>query len=282
MLEPLLGAYQAWPLLFWVAGSILVYLLASNAAWWVKRVLVKSDRRLPARGGWLVEVCAFLFFIGIPYLALGGWPLPPFSGLLSMADMGVAGLGGDWHVARWLESAGTGLALSLAGVIVLGAGWGAANRGGSQLGLPAQGVGYLLARGLAQEIHWSFYRAALAATILSTPALNILGPWAVGNVYAGTWAALALVLFEWSLNPAWRATWRDPARAGRAWLGVGLALLSTLVFLLTRNLWICIAVHWLVAATLTAIARRPSLPTVMAGQGVSAEAKQSPSSNPSY
>jgi hypothetical protein len=206
--------------------------------------------------GWPAELGALLFFVGVPYLALGGWPMVPFSGLLAVNDMGMAGFGGEWPVARWLESGGTGLALGLAGIATLVTGWGLANRGGGRLGLPARGGGILLLHGLAREVHWSFYRAALALTVATIVASSPDGLWPLGNVYVGTWAALALVVVEWSLNPAWREAWRDPARAGLAWLGLGLALLSTLTFLLTRNLWICIVVHWLVAAAVAAVARR--------------------------
>jgi hypothetical protein len=159
--------------------------------------------------------------------------------------MGIAGLGGDWPASRWLESAGTGLALGFGAVAVLVAAWAIANRGDRSLGFVVQGWWQIPVIGFAREVHWSFYRAALSAIL--------------ADIYAGIWAGLLLVLIEWGLNPAWRSTWRDPERAGRPWLGVGLAFLSALLFLLTRNLWICIAVHWLVSATLLTIARNSAI-----------------------
>ena len=107
--------YDQLPLIFWVLGSVLAYVLASNALW-----LVRS--RAPGRWQsvqWIVEVGRFLFYLGIPYLALGGWPLPPFQGLLLPEDMGWVGFNPRWPATRWLGAVGTGLALGLG--LLLGA-----------------------------------------------------------------------------------------------------------------------------------------------------------------
>lgn len=241
MLEQLVAAYEVRPLLFWVLGSFLLYVLVTNAAWVVSRGVKGWPALVSRYCRGLGEAVSALWFVGVPYLALGGWPLPPFSGLLSPADMGIAGLSGDWPVSRWLESAGTGLALGVAAVTALAAAWATANRGDRRLGLPEHPWWQLPIHGFYREAHWVFYRAGLSAIL--------------ADVYVGIWAALLLVLIEQGLNPTWRTTWRDPGRAGHPWLALGLALLSTLLFLLTRNLWICIAVHWLVSGIFLTVAR---------------------------
>ena len=88
----------------------------------------------------------------------------------------------------------------------------------------------LLIDGLYCSVHWAFYRTALAVLR--------------DDLYAGIFLGLALVYVEWSLNPFWRRGWRAPSRAGGQWLRAALALVAALVFLLTRNLWVCLGVHW--------------------------------------
>jgi hypothetical protein len=156
--------------------------------------------------------------------------------------MGVGGAA--WPVDRWLEAAATGLALAMAGLVALALAWANANRrgAGTWLAFPPCPAWQVILHGLYREVHWAFYRGALAVVL--------------DNVYAGIFGGLALVYLEWSLDPAWRHAWRDPAQAGAPWLAAGLALLSALIFLLTRNLWICLAAHWLVSGTLWVAGRR--------------------------
>ena len=110
------------PLLFWVGGSVLAYALVVNALWWAR-----SYWRSPY-GRTLAEVGRFFFFLGIPYLALGGWPQRPYQGLLSLEELGLAGLGGQWQVTRWLSAVGVGLGWGLVALLILAIAWANGNR----------------------------------------------------------------------------------------------------------------------------------------------------------
>lgn len=213
---------------FWVLGSVLGYILGGNLLWWLRNRFPER----PAFRCWLIEVGRFLFFLGVPYLALGGWPLPPLQGWLSPEDMGLVGLNARWPVARWLEAVGTGLGLGLIALPILALAWANACRwaGPSCLRFSPRPWWALLVDGFCLQIHWAFYRGALAVLL--------------DNVYWGVFLGLALVYLEWGLNPRWRQGWRSPGEAGGRWLRAALALIAALLFLLTRNLWVCLALHW--------------------------------------
>jgi hypothetical protein len=263
-LSPVWDVIAAAPLLQWVMVSAAVYILAANLLWWTR-----SLGRRPATGsGWagspygrnLFQVGSFLYYVIVPYLALGGWlPLAggprilgwqPQQGLLALADMGLVVPSQQWPVTRWLEAAGTGLGLGFLSLLALGLAWANALSLAPSVRprlrfapLPWWSV---LVAGLSLEVHWAFYRGALAVVL--------------DDVYAGTFVGLALVVLEWVLNPFWRHGVAPPAGttpdAGRVWLNAGLVLTSTLVFLLTRNLWICLAVHWLLVLAFWALRRQ--------------------------
>ena len=229
------------PLLFWVLGSALAYALASNALG-----LVRS--RAPGRWQdwqWLVEAGRFLFYLGVPYLALGGWPQPPFAGLLLPEDMGWVGFNPRWPAARWLEAVGTGVALGLGLLLILLLAWISANRGGAfRLRFPPRPWWAVVVDVLYLEVHWAFYRGGLAV--------------AFDDVYAGVFLGLGLVYLEWGLSPFWRWGWRSRSLAAMRWLRAALALGMALVYLLTRNLWVCLVVHACVELAFWQLGRRKS------------------------
>jgi hypothetical protein len=246
------------PLLFWLLGSVLIYALATNALWLARffatrrltardchperaegsfSVLVKFFAALPgqaartgkmARGGWLWEVGRFLFYLGIPYLVLGGWPLQPFQGLLSLQEIGFVGLG-SWTVTRWLAAVGTGLGLGSVALVILFFAWHQAN---DILRLPRDAWWAIIIDAIYMEVHWTFYRASLAVLL--------------GDLYLGVFTGLGLVYAEWAANPFWRRGWAEESQAAGQWLRAALAMVSALIFLLTQNLWICLTAHWLV------------------------------------
>ena len=213
----------------WVWGSVGIYLLAAHALW-----LMKGFWRSPHRH-WLVQVGRFFFFLAIPYLALGGWPRQPYRGLLSLEDMGIVGLDAAWPVTRWLEAAGLGVAWGSVALLLLLMALGMANRAGDgvRLGFSRRPWWVLVVDVLYLELHWAFYRAGMAAA---------LGHGA-SNLYVGVFVGLGLVYLEWGLNPFWRRGWRWEPQAGARWLRAALALIVAVLFLLSRNLWVCLAVH---------------------------------------
>jgi hypothetical protein len=223
------------PLLFWLAGSVLAYILATNLDW----MLRAKGRQFAPYGRWLKQAGRFLLFLGFPYLALGGWPQRPLQGLLSPEDLGLVGLslgdstgpGAAWLVTRWLEAAGAGLGVGILTLLVLAMAWAGANRGPfpQRLQFPHRPWWALAVDVLYLQLHWAFYRSALAVVL--------------GDLYAGVFAGLGLVYLEWSFNPFWRRDWQLASRAGGRWLRAALALVAALIFLLTRNLWVCLVVH---------------------------------------
>ena len=236
----LAGASGLPSLLAWVAGSILAFALASNLLW------LGRDRPLARSlyGRWLAVAGRFAYYIGLPYLALGGWPLQPYRGLLAPASLGLVGLDGSWTVNRWLEAAGTGAGVGLLALLFLLLAWLNANRssGTTRLSLPVRPAWTMVVDGLYLQVHWSFYRAALAVT--------------VDDLYVGVFWGLGLTYLEWSLSPFWRRAWRlYRGQAGEVWLRAVLALVAALLFLLTHNLWVCLVVHWALALALWAVAR---------------------------
>ncbi|MGD9047167.1 MAG: hypothetical protein PVF77_03885 [Anaerolineae bacterium] len=230
-------ARNSHPLWIWVLGSVLIYGLAANALW-----LFKGRWRSPYRR-WLVRVGRFLFFLAVPYLALGGWPRGPYQGLLSLEDMGIVGLDERWSVTRWLEATGVGLGWGLVALLILALALVVANRraGGTWLHFPSRPWWLILMDGLCLGVHWAFYRSALAV--------------ALEDVYAGVFLGLGLIYLEWSLNPFWRHGWRKESQAATIWLWAALALVVALLFFLTRNLWICLAVFWLLEFALRHLGR---------------------------
>ena len=234
-----MGAIKTWlsrfdsPLVFWVAASILACALVTNALWLLRSRGIQRHPAWPA----LSQAARFVFFLGIPYLALGGWPRPPFSGLLSLEELGLVGFSPRWPATRWLQSVGTGLALGMAAMVLLLLAWTQANRaaGNHRLRFPPRQWWALWVDGLYLQVHWAFYRGALAA--------------ALEDVYTGVFVGLGLVYLEWALDPFWRQGWREPAQAAERWLRTALALVAALIFLFTRNLWVCLAIHGLLELT---------------------------------
>jgi hypothetical protein len=232
-----LSAMAASPLVVWIGGSVLVYAIGANLLW----LLRDSLRRPIAR--WLVQVGRLAFYLVTPYLVWGGWPRRPFQGLLSLEDMGIVGLSAQWPVARWLEAAGVGLGWVVIALAMLSLAWASANRRDGSMWLlfaPSRWWAVLVGV-LYLEVHWAFYRGALAVML--------------DDAYAGMSLGLGLVYLEWGLNPFWREGWRSASRAADCWLRASLALVIALLFFLTRNLWVCLGVHLLIELSVRQLGR---------------------------
>lgn len=250
-MDQLVQVYADAPLWFWLLGSVLAYGLGINAFW-----VLRSRGWLPVRyGNWLVQGARFIYYLGIPYLALGGWPRRPFQGLVSLADLGIVGLGGRWPPTRWLEAVGSALGLGLMAGFLLLLAWAGANRRFStasdrpvvpRLGFPHRPWWAILVDVLYLEVHWAFYRGALALLL--------------GARYDGVFWGLGLIYVEWGLNPCWRRAWRDPSRAAAQWLRAALALVAALIFLSTRNLWLCLGVHAVLELVLWGLGQKRPVP----------------------
>jgi hypothetical protein len=232
-------SYAESPLLYWVLGSVLAHALATNA---LSLTRGRDFRGLQHRE-WLIEVTRFAFYLGIPYLALGGWPRPPFSGLLSLQDMGMVGLGGRWPPTRWLEAIGTAVGFGLVAFLLLLLAWANANRNmtGTQLHLPPRSWWMIFIDALYLQVHWAFYWGALAVEL--------------GDVYPSVFLGLGLIYLEWAVNPFWRQGWQIETLAAGQWLRAALALVVAILFLFTRNLWVCLGIHGALDLTFHSLGR---------------------------
>jgi hypothetical protein len=90
------------------------------------------------------------------------------------------------------------------------------------------------------EVHWAFYRNAPILTL---------------GAYWGIWIGLGLVAVEAALNPAWRRGLANPEQAPSRLVRAALAVVSSVLFWLTENLWLALTIHWGVSWGLVALVR---------------------------
>ncbi|MFQ5342382.1 MAG: hypothetical protein ACE5F6_12625 [Anaerolineae bacterium] len=211
--------------LVWLAGSVLMYAVGTNAAWVFRRVT-----RWPAVRFVLVAVVRFVFYVGVPYAALLGGVITLKSlglveapqreslnqgGLVAIGAVALLGLIG-WHYQRQVNALDSEAPPPLqAARSVLGRPWGWA---------------FLLIEAGYQQIHWAFYRAL--------PFLVL------GDLYTGAFLGLALVFLEAYANPRVRRGLADPARAEVILLSAGFATLTTVLFVLTGTSWMGAGTHF--------------------------------------
>ncbi len=173
-----------------------------------------------------------LWFIGVPYLAL-------ISGAATLRQYALVDL--DWR-----QTLGAGVPMTLLG-FALGALviW-LYGRGPMRAHMPdvlpaeerrAQasepwGVAFVLLDSLSLQAHWLLYRAG-ATLALNDPNLGAL-------------AGIALVALEWAADMRLWLRARTPGQADDLLMQAGLLVLSTVVFVFTRNFWFSLAAHALV------------------------------------
>jgi hypothetical protein len=260
MPELTLAWHEGWS---WLGGSVLVAALCANLAWFFRQPRPGAVWDLVARlatwrfSPWLLQLLRLLYYIGVPFaallwghdavvgrlLGLQPFPLPVLAGEDGGADV-------PEHFLDWAYDAGWAVALGIGALGLLALGWWTYRRslvtagfvsGEGEMVAGANSSGWVLLREAAyQEIHWAFYRNA--------PAL------AVGT-YWGVWIGFALVALEATLNPAWRRGLADPGQAPARLMGGALAVVSSVLFLLTENLWLALVLHWGVSWGLAALAR---------------------------
>lgn len=220
--------------ILWLALSFLLYALATNVVWYYREPrpgrigrLVETIKRWPY-GAWFPQPLHLLYYLGLPYLAL-------LMGVVNLRSMGLIDLG-------WFHHLGKGAILGGVGLLFLTLVWGYYARSTRQLGPEADplssrlatlnqplGWALLLLDLVYLEAHWAFYRS------LPTQLLD--------DLYSGVFLGLALVLLEGASNPLLRHDLSRPERAGGILLTGGIALVIALVYLFTRNLWLCVLIH---------------------------------------
>jgi hypothetical protein len=261
-----LASGEAW---LWMAGSLLLAGLWTNLAWlfspWVEAgrspddseslaerivILLASWRFSPV----LFQGLRLLYYVALPFAALfWGYDavISRFFGLqrlilpTSGALAGSASINANW--LDWANDIGWAAALGLGSwALLMVAGWVRRRAlAGTDRSRPGGRVSVweTLREALYHETHWAFYRSAPIETF---------------GLYWGPWAGLTLAALEALINPAWRKGLRHPERAAALLLRAALAVISSLLFLRTQNLWLAILLHWGVASSLRALYPAPS------------------------
>ena len=222
LFAPVLLVLSSHILWLWIATSVLLSALANGLAW---RVRCPIDRTRPALIRWLLsflrEGGRFLYFVGIPYMALLG-------GLIPATEVGLVN-------GNWLRDLTISLPLGLSAFLLLLflrmlLLWRERTApGGVVPDMPALSLWISLRESTYQQIHWAFYRVAPLLATEDRPQAIALG--------------LGIVALEAWLNPAWRDCWRDPGRALGALRTAGLAVTTAVIFGVTGNLWLTLGSH---------------------------------------
>lgn len=224
------GLTLAQERLVWLAGSVLLYVTTRNVIWALRRLLQRVSWADSA--SLLASLIRFAFYVGIPYLALLG-------GIVTLPTMGLVGPQHGSLIQRGLATVG-------AFILIGGIGWHYWRQVGSldqEAGPLPQAIGQLfgqpwgwvllLATVFYQQIHWAFYRA-LPFLILD-------------DRYIGSFIGLALALLEAYADPRVRDDLTDPAQAEFLLLSAGLAVITTVLFVLAGTSWLGAGIHLLAA-----------------------------------
>jgi len=217
-----LPSYRLTPAL-WLAISVLLYFAGSHPRQFLSRTRWAGALAWPP----LRAAGELLYYVGVPYIAL-------LRGDLLPSALGLAGL-------RWLSDIGLGIAFAGVSVALVTLTF---RYAGGGTAAPAAAASPLW-KAAALQIHWTFYRAALAQVI--------------GDAYWGAFLSLLPIGLELALDPAWRRRLRAD-QAGPEAVRLTLLVTTTAQYILARNLALLIAAHWLTEVAATALAlRRPHL-----------------------
>ena len=248
---------DAW---LWLAASLSLAIFWSNLVWvflpWVTKdepsgeFASFEEKTVNRIATWrfapaLLEVARLLYYIGLPAAALF-WGRDALIGrFFGLQPLILPGSPGTEHTALlsanwtdWVHDLGWAAALGLVsgGLLLLA---GLAHRralpGGYVRPTRSPAVWETVREAIYHETHWAFYRN---------------GPIVAFGLYWGIWVGLALVALEALADPIWRKRLNDPGRVPPQLLRASLAMVSSLLFLQTQNLWVAIAVHSTVAGGL--------------------------------
>lgn len=222
----------------WLLGSLALAIFAPNAAWIATRRLARGPSAAVVRPlGWLA---VSLFYLLPPVFAWRNGALSPYWLGLTEID--------------WVGSVAAGAPIAALFGAVLTFGWLVYRRSlpRDEPAARRRGRAFRTLRGLADaalaQWHWAFYRA-LAIGILAGGA----APLGLGAqpLYWGVWLAAGATAAEFALNPYARAGLRRDGAREAAWRQVALGLGTAVVFLLTRNFYLGLALHLAIETLIT-------------------------------
>ena len=174
-----------------------------------------------------------------PLLRILGLALPPYvalqSGLVSARAMGLAEL-------DWIQRFGQGLAVSGALMLLLLAASWQFHHVTAADSAPSPARFLLPLEAAAAQLMWALLRVAGAWFLRGR------GMAAPEAEYAGAWLGLILLYVAWAVDPTWRAHLRQPGSQRRQLIAIALALATTVVFIVSGNLWLCWVLHMIVLA----------------------------------
>ena len=271
MPEPTVGWSEGW---VWLGGSLFLIVLAANVSWFFRRPRSGAIGEFVAGlvswrfSPWLLQVMRLLAYIGVPFAALLWGHDAVTRGLLALQPFELAGpswraaggsLANDW--LDWARDTGWAVALGMGVFVLLATGWWAYRRalitagiGGATTEIETSGW-VVLREAVYHEVHWAFYRNAPILTLDGYLGFTL-------GKYWGVWVGLALVALEALLNPAWRHGLTDAERAPAQLMRAALAIVSSILFLQSGNLWLALALHFGVSVGMSAFARALPLPTL--------------------
>jgi len=220
----------------WLGGSVLVALLTTWAAWFLRHQTWAQRLTHSLLFPPLLQLARFLYAVGGPIAALlwgrdavverlfGLTPLPQLFGPPLSPDERVRLWMDSVHGLGWAIFLGTGAWAMLAVI------WWIAERrrDGKPVGLPLS-IPMAFREAVFHETHWMFYRN---------------GPSVVLGTYWGTWVGLGIVALEALLNPWWWAALREPGKRPLTLVRAGMAVLSATFYLQAASLWLSILLHW--------------------------------------
>lgn len=206
-----------------IGVSIVFYSVAANFAWANRQepfgVFERLTRRPRLYWAWraVTEAGRWLYYLGLPYMTL-------LLGYDTVRALGVWNL--DWlNPLLWTVVIAIGSSAVLIWVWRPFARTEHVNAVDSSRWNWARRILELI----YQEAHWAFYR--------SGPIL-----W-LNDYYWGSFLGLGLALIEGWCNPNVRGSVQDTARADAPlWTG-SVAVVTTILFIFTQNLWYCLALH---------------------------------------
>ncbi|NOZ05031.1 MAG: hypothetical protein GXP41_01585 [Chloroflexi bacterium] len=226
----------------WIGLSFTAYVVVRMLAW-------RFRQPRPGKAGQWVE--RFRSWAGTPFLIsfvrVGYFVLLPYllllRGVTNSRWMGLSNL-------DWPRGLGIGIPVALAATALLVVAvsryqhltHNGASFPKSDFVVQPWGWATILPGVIFSEVHWAFYRSGTLA----------LG-W---GRYTGCFASLAIILLEQALDPTVANGVQKPGKSLHALMPGVFALLSTLLFYFTANLWLTIALHWAVEwAILQVVAR---------------------------